>query len=235
MTTPAAQTDEEIAKTIRKMFGDAIDHHRPMPEWDDVLKVITKSRGVQQEEKTDWKRRALDAEALNSVAICMYCGFVGPRTFEAMSAHAAACEKRPDRALWVQEEKTSGEKEAGADFVSSPTQNAVAPAFDDTEENVEYVWWGWNEHYPHWSRSCWKGKTEEEAFAALRDPMAVKMRHYANTLVRESKRLEIVVTSVASGSTQGAAPVTPKSSAPSVQQEDTVRLEGKDLGLPGGV
>lgn len=49
--SPSTQTDEEAAKTIRKMFGDAIDHHQPMPEWEDVLKVLTKAKAVREEKE----------------------------------------------------------------------------------------------------------------------------------------------------------------------------------------
>jgi hypothetical protein len=51
--------------------------------------------------------------------------------------------------------------------------------------DIKYVWWSWHPNYPHWSKSCWEGKTEEEAWAALAKPFASSMEYYHNKLIRE--------------------------------------------------
>lgn len=111
-----------------------------------------------------------------------------------------------------------------------PTRVATAPAFDKTEEQVEYVWWSWNQYYPYWSRSCWKGKTEQEAFDELRKPLAVGMRNYANALVRESKRFEVVVTSVVLGDSYDASRVSSSESSSAPAAPPVIEEQKTDLG-----
>lgn len=50
---------------------------------------------------------------------------------------------------------------------------------------VSYYWWSWHPKYPNWSKSCWGGKTTDEAWEALNKPFANGMRLYHNKLIRE--------------------------------------------------
>jgi len=50
---------------------------------------------------------------------------------------------------------------------------------------VQYFWWSWHPNYPNWAKSCWGGKTTDEAWAALSKPFANSMRYYHNKLIRE--------------------------------------------------
>lgn len=61
------------------------------------------------------------------------------------------------------------------------------PSFDagHQKSEIRFYWWSWHPCYPYWSKSCWGGKTEEEAWDALRKPFANSMRVYHNKLIRE--------------------------------------------------
>ncbi len=65
----------------------------------------------------------------------------------------------------------------------------VVPAFEvkplNPPESVKYYWWSWHPNYPYWSRSCWGGKTIEEAQEKLSRPGASSMDVYHNKLIKE--------------------------------------------------
>jgi len=64
----------------------------------------------------------------------------------------------------------------------------IVPPFavpDHYKPTVRFFWWSWHPNYPYWSKSCWGGNTEDEAWDALAKPMADSMRYYDNRLVRE--------------------------------------------------
>ena len=63
----------------------------------------------------------------------------------------------------------------------------IVPSFSygSSEPVKQYFWWSWHPNYPYWSKSCWGGKTVEEAWAALDKPMASSMRLYHNKLICE--------------------------------------------------
>lgn len=65
----------------------------------------------------------------------------------------------------------------------------IAPPFDSTREPSPpqhvYYWWSWHPKYPYWSKSCWGGLTERQAWESLKSPLACKMRYYHNKLIRE--------------------------------------------------
>lgn len=127
------------------------------------------------------------------------------------------------------ESEHSRVKEAASDFVESPGQNYHAPAFDKSEEEVEFVWYSWHPKYPHWSRSCWRGKTEQEARETVKMPMAVGMRNYQNALVRESKRFTVIRPSVGHATDeQSTPPINPNPASP----VSSVEQKGEDLGIP---
>ena len=50
---------------------------------------------------------------------------------------------------------------------------------------VQYFWWSWHPCYPNWAKSCWGGKTIDEAWGTLSKPFANSMRYYHNKLIRE--------------------------------------------------
>jgi len=46
----------------------------------------------------------------------------------------------------------------------------LIPPFEMPERfKPKYVWFGWHPNYPRWSKSCWEGRTEEEAVQCLGD------------------------------------------------------------------
>jgi hypothetical protein len=51
--------------------------------------------------------------------------------------------------------------------------------------SVKFYWWSWHPCYPYWSKSCWGGVTEAEAWDALRRPMTGSLSLYHNKLIRE--------------------------------------------------
>jgi hypothetical protein len=63
----------------------------------------------------------------------------------------------------------------------------IAPPFDPGSygPEIRYHWWSWSPDYPWWSKSCWGGDTEKEAWEALESPLACKMKYYHNKLIRE--------------------------------------------------
>jgi hypothetical protein len=65
----------------------------------------------------------------------------------------------------------------------------IVPPFDGkVKEPIErYAWWSWHPNYPYWSKSCWGGKTVEEAIAALTYPDGGgdRLDYYHNKLIRE--------------------------------------------------
>lgn len=63
----------------------------------------------------------------------------------------------------------------------------TVPPFDAgmLKPKPSYIWWSWHPCYPYWSRSCWGGTTEAEAWKALEKPMAGSMKYYHNKLIRE--------------------------------------------------
>lgn len=73
----------------------------------------------------------------------------------------------------------------------------IVPPFDGkVKEPIErYAWWSWHPNYPHWSKSCWGGKTVEEAIAIIDSEFACGMDVYHNKLIREDdggKLVEVV-------------------------------------------
>jgi hypothetical protein len=80
--------------------------------------------------------------------------------------------------------------------MAAPKPKFVAPPFNaETRLKItptsKFYWWSWNPHYPFWSRSCWGGLTEEEAWKDLENPLACKMRLYHNKLIREGDLAEM--------------------------------------------
>jgi hypothetical protein len=61
------------------------------------------------------------------------------------------------------------------------------PPFDPNwqKPQIRFYWWSWHPKYPNWSKSCWGGETEEEAWAELDKPFANSLRYYHNKLIRE--------------------------------------------------
>lgn len=68
----------------------------------------------------------------------------------------------------------------------APGSPFVAPPFDPGRHTPEirFYWWSWHPKYPTWSKSCWGGKTEAEAWDAYAKPGS-KLDRYHNKLIRE--------------------------------------------------
>lgn len=73
--------------------------------------------------------------------------------------------------------------------MSNDTQKLrKAPPFDPGKHAkpcVQFFWWSWHPRYPYWSKSCWRGETEDEAWEVRADVRACKMNCYHNKLIRE--------------------------------------------------
>lgn len=72
-------------------------------------------------------------------------------------------------------------------FAPEPGSPFVVPPFDSqwTKPEIQYFWWSWHPNYPNWSKSCWSGKTEDEAWAVFEKPFASELYYYHNKLIRE--------------------------------------------------
>jgi len=56
------------------------------------------------------------------------------------------------------------------------------PAFAPPKDSIKYVWWSWHPNYPYWLKSCWSGKTIEEAKQKITHG---QLDYYHNKLIRE--------------------------------------------------
>lgn len=76
-----------------------------------------------------------------------------------------------------------------AHFSFSPEPNSpfIVPGFSAqwSKPEIRFFWWSWHPNYPSWSKSCWGGKTEDEAWAELSKPFASELSYYHNKLIRE--------------------------------------------------
>jgi len=61
------------------------------------------------------------------------------------------------------------------------------PPFSPGHHTTEptFHWWSWHPLYPCWSKSCWSGKTKEEAMEKITKPIASSMKYYHNKLIME--------------------------------------------------
>lgn len=63
----------------------------------------------------------------------------------------------------------------------------MVPPFDQGKHQLtcQFVWWSWHPRYPYWSRSCWKGETQEEAMKVRDSEGGSGLDLYHNKLIRE--------------------------------------------------
>jgi len=63
----------------------------------------------------------------------------------------------------------------------------VVPPFNGKryERLKIYFWWSWHPLYPYWSKSCWGGVSEKQAWEVFQYPKTSALKYYHNKLIRE--------------------------------------------------
>ena len=63
----------------------------------------------------------------------------------------------------------------------------IVPPFDPGRHKPtpRFFWWSWHPNYPYWSKSCWGGATEAEAWEVRAHGGAGGLDVYHNKMIRE--------------------------------------------------